>query len=93
MKDLMPAAQRLYEYTWEVVAYMILIGKEHLGPDIWPETPEQAKSTKNIMRSICGKKAHWQYKASGTKSCPLSPFGKEARFVGLPYCYGHLVAN
>ena len=72
---------------------MVLTGKGRLGPDILPETPEQAKSTKDMMRSIWGKEAHRQYKASETKNCPLSPSDKEARFVGPPYCYGHLVAN
>lgn len=93
IKDSIPAARSLCEYTWEVVACMVLTGKGRLGPDIWPETPEQAESTEDMMRSIWGKEAHRQCKASGTKSCPLSPSGKEARFVGPPYCYGHLVAN
>ena len=93
IKDSIPAAQSLCEYTWEVVACMVLTGKGRLGPDIWPETPEQAEFTEDMMRSIWGKEAHWQYKASGTKSCPLSSSSKEARFVGPPYYYGHLVAN
>ena len=90
---MIPAAQSLCKYTWEVVACIVLTGKGGLGPDIWPETPEQAKSTKDMMRSIWNKEAHWQCKASWTKSCLLSPLGKEARFVDPPYCYGHLVAN
>ena len=93
IKNLIPAAQSLCKYTWEVVACMVLTGKRRLKPNIWPETPEQAKSTEDIMKSIWGKEAHWQCKANATKSCPLSPSGKEARFVGPPYCYGHLVAN
>ena len=72
---------------------MVLTGKRRLGPDIWSETPERAESTKDLIRSIWGKEAHWRYKASGTKSCSLSFSGKKARFVDLPYCYGHLVAN
>ena len=72
---------------------MVLTGKGRLGPDIWPKTPEQAESTEDMMRSIWGKEAHRQCKANGTKSCPLSPSGKETRFVSLLYCYGHLVAN
>ena len=72
---------------------MVLIGKKRLGPDIWSKTPKQAKSTKNMMRSIWGKETYWRCKASETKSCPLFPSGKEARFVGPSYCYGYLVAN
>ena len=93
IKNSIPAAQSLCKYTWEVVACMVLTDKERLGPDMWPETPEQAESTEDMIRSIWGKEAHRRCKASGTKSCPLSPSGKEARFVGPPYCYGHLVAN
>lgn len=72
---------------------MVLITKRSPKSDIWPETLEQAKSIKDMIRSILGKEVHWQYKASKTKSSPLSFSGKEIRFVGLFYCYGHLVAN
>ena len=72
---------------------MVLTGKERLGSDIWLETPKQAKSTEDMMRSIWGKEAHWQYKASGTKSCPLSSSSKEVRFIGPFYYNGHFVAN
>ena len=72
---------------------MVLIGKRRLGPDIWPDTPEQAKSTEDMIRSIWGKEAHWQYKTSGNKNYLLSSSGKKARFVGPPYYYGHHVAN
>ena len=72
---------------------MVLTGKGHPGPDIWPETAEQAESTEDMIRSIWSKEAHWRCKASRTKSCPLSSSGKEARFMDPPYCYGHLVAN
>ena len=93
IKDSIPAAQSLYKYTWEVVTCMFLTGKGRLGPDIWPETLKQAESTKDMMRSIWGKEAYQRCKPSGTKSCPLSLSGKEARFIGPPYCYGHPVAN
>ena len=76
-----------------MVACIVLTGKGRPGPDIWPETPEQAESTEDMIRSIWGKEAHWQSKTSGTKSCLLSPFGKEVRFMGPPYCYGDLVTN
>ena len=93
IKNSIPAAQSLCKYIWEVVVCMVLIRKRRLGPDIWPKTPEQAESIKDMMRSIGGKEEYWRCKISGTKSCPLSPSSKEARFVGRPYCYGHLVAN
>ena len=93
ISDSIPAARSLCEYTWEVVACMVLMGKGRLGPDIWPETPEQAESTKDMIRLIWGKEAHRQCRGSETKGCPLSFSDKEARFVGPLYCYGHLVAN
>ena len=39
IKDSLPEQASLYEYTWEVVACMVIIGEGHSGPDIWPETP------------------------------------------------------
>ena len=44
---------------------MVLTGKGRLGPDIWPETPEQAEFTEDMIRSIYGKEAYQQCKASG----------------------------
>ena len=29
---------------------MLLIGKKHLGPDIWPKTFQQVKNIENIMK-------------------------------------------
>ena len=93
IKNSIPAACSLCKYTWEVVACMVLTSKGRPGPNIWPETPEQAKSIEDMMRSIWGKEAYWQCKASGTKSCPLSPSNKEPRFMYPPHCYGHIVVN
>ena len=93
IKDLIPAIPSLCEYIWEVVACMVLTGKVCPGLDIWPETPEQAEFIEDMIRSIWGKEAHWQYKANETKSCLLSSSSKEARFKGPPYCYSHLIAN
>ena len=50
IKDLTPNARSLCKYTWKVVVYIVLTGKRHLGPDFWPETPQQAENTKSIMR-------------------------------------------
>ena len=58
IKDSIPAVRSLCQYTWEDVACMVLTSRICLGPDIWPETPEQAESTKNMMRSIWGKEAY-----------------------------------
>ena len=45
-----PAACSLCKYTWEVVTYLILTGKGRPGPDIWPETPDQAESIEINMK-------------------------------------------
>ncbi len=60
---------------------MVIIGKGCVGPDIWPETPEQAENTEDMMRTTWGKEDHCRRKASGTKIYPVSPSGKEARHV------------
>lgn len=31
---------------------MVLTGKRHLGPDIWPKIPEQAKNLGKMMITI-----------------------------------------
>lgn len=31
---------------------MVLIGEEHLRPDIWPEIANQAKSTEDMIRVV-----------------------------------------
>ena len=67
---------------------MILIGDEHLGSEIWPETPNQAESTEDMMRTVWAEKAYCQQKASGTKTYSLSPSGKEAIYMSLlTSCY------
>ena len=58
IKDSILAARSLCKYTWEVVACMVLTGKGRPRPDIWPETPEQAKSTEDMMRLIRDKEIH-----------------------------------
>ncbi len=36
---------------------MVLTVEGRLGPDIWPETPEQAESTENMLRTTWNAKA------------------------------------
>ena len=61
--------------------YMLLTGKDRLGPDIWPETLQQAKSTKSMMRAAWNTEAmRWQ-NASKMLDSPLSATGGEARQV------------
>lgn len=57
---------------------MVITGEGRAGPDIWPETPEQAENT---IRTTWDKEVHRKRKASGIKMCPLSHSGKEARYI------------
>lgn len=93
ISDSILTAYKLYKYTWKIVVYIVLIGKERLGLNIWLKIPEQAKSIKNMIKSIWSKEIYYQCKANKIKSYALYPSGKEAKFVGLPYCYDHHVAN
>ncbi len=52
IKDLTSAARSLYEYTWKIVFCMVLTSEGRLGPDIWPEIPQQAESPESMMRII-----------------------------------------
>ncbi len=45
-------ARSLCKYIWEVILFMVLIGKVRLGPDIWPETPDHAKIIEDMMRIV-----------------------------------------
>lgn len=67
---------------------MVLIGNKRLSPDIWPETPDQAKSTEDMMRTVWEKEVHYRQKISGTKTCLLTPSGRDVRHVSsLISCY------
>ncbi len=88
IKNSTPAARSLCEYTWEVILCMVLTDDGRLGPDIWPETPDHAESTEEMMRTVWAEETHCRRKASGTKTCLLSSSGKEARHVSpLISCY------
>ena len=50
IKDSTFTGYNLCKYTWEIVVYMVLTGKERLWSDIWLKTPQQAKSTESMMR-------------------------------------------
>lgn len=39
------------------MAYMLITGKEHLGPDIWPETSNQGTGIKDIILTTWYNKA------------------------------------
>ncbi len=51
------------------------------GLDIWPKTPQQAKSIESIMKTTWNTEAMWQQKGSEKPNCLLVSTGKEARYV------------
>ena len=60
---------------------MVLTDKGRLGPNIWPETLQQAERTENIMRITCNTEAIQQQKVSEKPDCPLPLMGKETRYM------------
>ena len=49
IKDFLPKLACLYKYIWKVVICIVITGKGHIGPDIWPETPNQSTNTKDMI--------------------------------------------
>ena len=52
IKDFLPEQGSFYEYTWNIIACMLIIGKRRLALNIWPETPNQNTGTKEIILKI-----------------------------------------
>ena len=49
IKDFSSEQASLCEYTWEVVACIVITGKGRSGPDIWPETLNQGIGTEDMI--------------------------------------------
>lgn len=82
IKSLTFGAHNLYKYIWEIIAYMILTNKRHLGPDIWPKTFKQAKSIESMMRILWSTEAiHQRAKASRISDWLLSCTSKKAKHM------------
>ena len=60
---------------------MVLTGEERLGPDIWPETLQQAESMESIMRITWNTEAMRRQNASGKPDCLLAPTDKDAKHM------------
>ncbi len=83
IKDSIFAAHNLYKYTWRIVVYMVLTGEGRLGPDIWSETLQQAKTTENMMRIMWNAEVMWRQKGSEKLDYPLAPIGKKAKHMRI----------
>lgn len=55
IKDYLPEPASLYVYTWEVVTYMVIIGKGDSGPELWPETPNENIDIEDMILTIWSK--------------------------------------
>lgn len=73
IKDFSPKQASFCKYTWEIVAYMIITGKKHLGLDIWPGTLNQDISTKDMISTTQFKEVIKQKKINPQQQHPLSP--------------------
>ncbi len=81
IKDFSPERVSLCEYTWEVVACMVIIGEGRSGPDIWPETPNQGTGTENMILTTWYKEAMKRREISPMQQHPLSSTANEARYA------------
>ena len=98
IKDFWPKQASLCEYTWEVIAYMVITGKRHSGPDIWLETPNQGIGTEDMILTIRYKEAIKRTKINLQQHYPLGPNAKEARYASyissyLKNCFAYLVKD
>ena len=49
IKDFALKQANFCEYSWEVCTYIVITSKGRSGPDIWPETLNQATSTEDMI--------------------------------------------
>ena len=81
IKDSLPEQASLCEYTWEIVACMVITGEGRSGPDIWPETPNQGTGTENMILTTWYKEAMKRREINPQQQHPPSPTAKEARYA------------
>ena len=82
IKDFLPKQASFFKYIWEVLAYMVITGEVHSGPDICPKTCNQSTSTEDMILTIWYKKAMKQIEInpqqyylqglSAKKACSIS---------------------
>ncbi len=76
IKDSLPEQASLCEYTWEIVACMVITGEGRSGPDIWPETSNQGTGTENMILTKWYKEAMKRRKINPQQQHPPSPTAK-----------------
>ncbi len=81
IKDSSPKQTSLCKYTWEVIAFMVMTGEGRSGPDIWPETPNQATGTEKMILIIWYKEAMKRSGINPQQHHPPIPSAKEACYA------------
>ncbi len=81
IKNSSPEQASFCEYTWEVVACMVITSERRSGLDIWPETPDQGTGTENMIITTWYKEAIKRREINPQQQHPLSPTAKEARYA------------
>ncbi len=98
IKDSLSEQASLCEYTWEVIACMVMTGKGRSGPDIWSETPNQDTGTKEMILTTWYKEAMKQSGINLLQHHSLIPSAKKARhasYISSNYknSYAHLIID
>lgn len=80
IKDSLPVQASLCEYTWEVVACMVMTGEGRTGSDIWPKIPNQGIGTEDMIIRTWSKEALDRKQSNLREYHLLSPTAKETRY-------------
>lgn len=81
IKNSSPEQASLCEYTWEVVACMVMTGEGRTGPDIWPETPNQGTGAEDMILITWSKEALKRRQSNPREQHPPRPIAKKARYI------------
>ena len=86
IKDFLSEQASVCEYTWEVVACMIITGEGCSGPDIWPETINQDTGTEDMTLTTWSKEAMKQKEINPQQQYPPSPSPRKACYTTYTSC-------
>ena len=81
IKDCLTKQATFCEYTWEVIACMVITDKGRSGPDIWQETSNQGTGIEDMIFTTWYKEAIKQIEINPQHYYPPGPSVKEACYV------------
>ena len=98
IKDFLPKQTSFCEYTSNVVAYIVISGKGRSGLDIWPETPNQAIGTEDMIFTTGYEEATKRMEIHPQQHYLPGPSAKKACYASyissyLKNSYIHLVTD